>query len=165
MARSRRAMTVFSYLVSLTALALALGYLDAVSRFYLRGTLEIAQEGGDFARAAVEHMPARVVALEQTRHAALVLVILAVAVTAGRNLLQQLGTFCFTLGAWGALRYAALRSLVNWPTSLVDSDAILLLPRVVYAPVWMAIVTSLALAAIGVTLIRAGALALRRGRK
>lgn len=165
MASPRRTMTVFGYLIALTALALALGYLDAVSRFYLRGTMEIAQEGGDFARAAVEGMPDRVLALEQTRHAALVLVVVAVAVIAGRNGLQQGGTFCFTLGAWGVLRYAALRGIVNWPTTLLDADAVLLLPRTVYAPVWMAIVVGLALAATGVALIRAGALALRRERR
>lgn len=165
MASPRRTMTVFSYLIALTALALALGYLDAVSRFYLRGTLEVAQEGGDFARAAVERMPDRVVALEQTRHAALVLTIIAVAVIAGRNGLQRGGTFCFALGAWGVLRYAALRGIVNWPTTLLDADAVLLLPRMVYAPVWMAIVVGLALAAAGVALIRAGALALRRERR
>lgn len=165
MASSRRAMTVFGYLIALTALALALGYLDAVSRFYLCGTLEIAQESGDFAGAVVEALPDRVVALEQTRHAALVLVIVAVAVIAGRNGVQQAGTFCFALGAWGVLRYAALRSIVNWPNTLADTDAVLLLPRTVYAPLWMIIVIALGLASIGVALIRAGALALRRERR
>jgi len=46
-----------------------------------------------------------------------------------------------------------------------DADAVLLLPRAVYAPVWMAMAVGLALAAIGVALIRAGALALRRERR
>ena len=162
MASSRRGMTVLSYLIALTALCVALGYVDAVATFYVRGTLEVAQEGGDFARASVEAMPARTVALEQTRQAATVLVLITVAVVAGRNALQQWGTFAFTLGSWQVLRYAAIRTITNWPESLSSTDALVLTPRPLYAPVWMALAGGLALAALGVTLVRAGALALRR---
>ncbi|MGD9497028.1 MAG: hypothetical protein AB7Y46_12090 [Armatimonadota bacterium] len=165
MASSRRGMTVLGYLIALTALSICLGYVDAVASFSVRGTLEVAQEGANFARVMGEAMPARTVALEQTRQAASVLLLAAVAFVAGRNGLQQWGTFIFTLGAWTVLRYAAIRTITNWPESLASTDLITLLPRPAYVPVWMALVAGLALSGLGVALIRAGALVLRRERR
>ncbi len=160
-------MTVLRYLTALLALCVALGYLDAVTTFALRGTLEVGPEGvdlprGDLARAAVEAMPARLIALEQTRQAATVLLLITVAFVAGRNALQQWGTFFFALGGWTVFRYVAIRTITDWPASLTSADAIVVLPRPVYAPVWLPVVVALGLMALGVALIRAGALALRR---
>jgi hypothetical protein len=92
----------------------------------------------------------------------MVLVLITVAVVAGRNLQQQFGTAFYALGGWIVLRYAAIRTITDWPASLTDVDTLLYLPEAVYAPVWMPIVIGLGVAAIGVTLIRAGALAMRR---
>ena len=80
MARRARGMTVLSYLISLTALCIALGYVDAVATFYVRGMLRVSQEGGGFAQAVTEAMPPRIIALEQTRQASILLVLVAVAV-------------------------------------------------------------------------------------
>jgi hypothetical protein len=154
-------MTVLSYLLALAALCIAVGYVDAVTTFYVRGMLQVAQEGGGFAQAVTEAMPPRIVALEQTRQAATVLVLVTVAVVAGRNLQQQFGTALYVLGGWVVFRYAAIRTITDWPSSLTDVDTVLYLPEAVYAPVWMPIVIGLGVCAIGVTLIRAGALAMR----
>ena len=162
MARRARGMTVLSYLISLTALCIALGYVDAVATFYVRGMLRVSQEGGGFAQAVTEAMPPRIIALEQTRQASILLVLVAVAVVAGRNLHQQFGTALFGLGGWIIFRYAAIRTITDWPTSLTDVDTVLYLPEAVYAPLWMPIVIALGLSAVGVTLVRAGALALKR---
>ncbi|MGI5819587.1 MAG: hypothetical protein ACOX9R_16000 [Armatimonadota bacterium] len=162
MARRTRGMTVLSYLLSLAALCIAVGYVDAVATFYVRGMLQVAQEGGGFAQAVTEAMPPRIVALEQTRQAATVLVLVAVAIVAGRNLQQQFGTAFYALGGWIVFRYAAIRTITDWPGTLTDVDTVLYLPHAVYAPVWMPLVVGLGAAAIGVTLVRGGALALRR---
>ncbi len=162
MARRTRGMTVFSYILALTALCLAMGYIDAVATFYVRGMLHVSQEGGAFARAVTEAMPPRIVALEQTRQAAVILVLLTVSIIAGRNLLQQVGTFVFALGSWTVCRYIAIRTITDWPGALTDVDTVLYLPHAVYAPVWMPIVIGLALATVGVLVIRAGALAMRK---
>jgi hypothetical protein len=162
MARKVRGMTVLSYLIAIAALCIAIGYVDAVATFYVRGMLEVSQEGGNFAQAVTEAMPPRIVALEQTRQAATVLVLVAMAIVAGRNLQQQFGTAFYALGGWIVLRYAAIRTITDWPAGLADIDTVLYLPHAVYAPVWMPIVIGLGVAAIGVTLIRAGALALRK---
>jgi len=155
-------MTVLSYLIALTALCIAIGYVDAVATFYVRGMLQVAQEGGGFAQAVTEAMPPRIVALEQTRQAATVLVLVTVAIVAGRNLHQQFGTAFFALGGWTVCRYIAMRTITDWPGALTDVDTVLYLPHAVYAPVWMPIVIALGVMAIGATLVRAGALALKR---
>jgi len=155
-------MTVLSFLIAIAALCIAVGYIDAVATFYVRGMLQVSQEGGGFAQAVTEAMPPRIVALEQTRQAATALVLIAVAIVAGRNLQQQFGTAFYALGGWIVFRYAAIRTITDWPGALTDVDTVLYLPHAVYAPVWMPIVIALGIAAIGVTLIRAGALALRK---
>lgn len=155
-------MTVLSYLIAVAALCIAVGYIDAVATFYVRGMLQVAQEGGGFAQAVTEAMPPRIVALEQTRQAATALVLIALAVVAGRNLQQQFGTAFYALGGWIVFRYVAIRTITDWPTAMTDTDTVLYLPHAVYAPVWMPIVIGLGTAAIGVTLIRGGALALKK---
>ncbi|MGC9318464.1 MAG: hypothetical protein ACP5KN_10600 [Armatimonadota bacterium] len=164
MAGRRRGMTVLSYLTALAALCIAVGYLDAVTSFYLHGMLRAGHEGATYARASAEDMSARVRVLEQTRQAAVVLVLLTVGIVAGRNGLQQAGTVIFALGAWGLMRYAAIRTITDWPGSLSDADVLLYLPQEVCAPVWMVLIAALGLCAAGVALIRAGAVAMRRAR-
>ncbi len=141
-------MTVLSYLIAIAALCIAIGYVDAVATFYVRGMLQVSQEGGNFAQAVTEAMPPRIVALEQTRQAATVLVLVAMAIVAGRNLQQQFGTVFYALGGWLVLRYAAIRTITDWPAALTDIDTVLYLPHAVYAPVWMPIVIGLGVAAI-----------------
>lgn len=153
---------MLSYLIAITALCIAAGYLDAVTTFYVRGMLQVAQEGGAFSQAVTEAMPPRIVALEQTRQAAMLLVMVTVGIVAGRHLLQQVGTVLFASGGWIVMRYAAIRTITDWPASLTDTDTVLYLPHAVYAPVWMPLVIALGVAAVGATLVRAGALAMRR---
>ncbi|MEA3401915.1 MAG: hypothetical protein U9R79_11830 [Armatimonadota bacterium] len=164
MAGRPRGMTVLSYLTALTALCIAMGYLDAVTSFYLHGMLQVAHEGGKYARGSVEDMSPRVRVLEQTRQAAVVLVLLTIGIVAGRNGLQQAGTFVFALGGWGLMRYAAIRTITDWPGSLSDADVVLYLPRAIHAPVWMVMIVALGLSVLGVALIRGGAVAMRRAR-
>lgn len=162
MARRARGMTVFSYLIALTALCIAVGYIDALSSFYVRGMMQVAQEGGGFAKAVAEEMPPRIVSLELTRQAAFVLVLLTVGIVAGRNGFQRAGTFIFALGGWMVFRYVSIRTITDWPTSLADLDAVIFLPEPLYAPIWMTLILGLALGTIGVLLIRTGAAALKR---
>ncbi len=164
MATRPRSMTVLSYLIALTALCVAVGYADALATFYVRGMLQVSQEGGGFARAVVEAMPERIVGLEQTRQAATVLLLISVGFVAGRNAAQQVGTVLFALGGWEIFRYVAIRTITDWPTALGDADAVIFLPQPVYVPVWMPIVIALGSLAVGTSLIRYGALVLRRSR-
>lgn len=157
MAGRRRGMTVLSYLITLLALCIAMAYIDALASFYVRGMIQAGHEGAEFATGAVQEMPQRIISLELTRQAAFVLVLLTVAIVAGRNGLQQAGSFIFCVGAWIVLRYIAIRALTDWPASLVELDAVIFLPEPLYAPIWMTLILGLALGATGVLLIRSGA--------
>ncbi len=157
-------MTVLNYLTALSALCLATGYIDAVSSFYVRAMLQESIEAEEeiVAETIAEQMPPRIRTLEQTRQASLVLVLLIIGIIAGRNGLQQAGTFAFSLGGWIVFRYASIRAIIDWPGSLADLDAVILLPEPVHAPVWMLLLSAVALTTMGVLLIRTGALAMRR---
>ena len=164
MARRSRGMKVSYYLIALTALCVAVGYIDALASFYVRGMYQVTVEGGEFAQAVVQEMPPRIVSLELTRQAAFIVALLAAGVIAGRNNMQQVGTFTYSLGGWIIFRYVSIRTLTDWPASLSDLDAVLFLPEPVYAPVWMALIIAGALTTSGVLLIRAGAVAMRRSK-
>lgn len=158
-------MTVLSYLIALTAMSLALGYIDSIATYYVRRMPAEPEAGVDLlALEPVEALSARELVLEQTRQLSIVLVIVTVGIIAGRNGLQQAGTIVFSVGAWTVLRYAALRTICDWPLSFSDVDAVLYMPEAVHSPVWLVIVVALALAATGVVLVRAGALVERRRR-
>jgi hypothetical protein len=55
------------------------------------------------------------------------------------------GVLRHALGGWIVFRYAAIRTITDWPSALTDVDTVLYLPEAVYAPVWMPITISLAM--------------------
>lgn len=152
----RRGMTVRGYLTVLTAFGVAMGYMEAVIVYYLRRLLGLVPLPEAIDPAMVAHVDPRVISVEQTREVATIIILASLAVIAGRNNWQRLGTFLFAFGVWDIFYYVGLKALLDWPGSLTSPDLLFLIPRPWYAPVWLPIIISLGLIAAGVACIRAG---------
>jgi hypothetical protein len=155
--RPRRGMTVLSYLVVLTAFGIAMGYLEAVVVVYIREIMGIVPTPEQLDPEAMRQVPKWLIPIEQTREAATMIMLASVAMLAGRNNWQRLGTFTFVFGVWDIFYYVGLKALIDWPASLHTLDCLFLIPQPWYSPVWVPVAASCGLIALGVLFMRLGA--------
>jgi hypothetical protein len=94
---------------------------------------------------------------EQTREAATLVMLAAVGVLAARGIRARIGAFLVVFGVWDLAYYAALYALLRWPPSLGTLDLLFLIPPHPWwhQPVWVPMVISLGLIALGIGLFRA----------
>jgi hypothetical protein len=159
--KGRRAFGAFppARYITIAAAAIALGQLDAVAAVYTREIGGAIPTSGSLTADVIEALPGWILAIEQTRQAAALLVVLAVAVLAGRTALEGIGAFLFGIGLWTVARYAGLKLMIEWPPSSAAQDVLTMIPRAVFAPVWAIVLGACAAVAVGVLCLRGG----RRG--
>ncbi|MEN6625786.1 MAG: hypothetical protein ABFD69_06105 [Candidatus Sumerlaeia bacterium] len=115
---------------------LSMGYFEAAAVLYLRGL---------YAHGFPEypHTPYSVCtqlhrAVELGREAMSILMLLSVAMLAGRRPLERFAFFICAFGVWDVFYYAFLYLAVGWPSSLATRDVLFLLPAPWVGPVWSA---------------------------
>lgn len=156
--RSRSAYGTFppARYITIAAAAIALGQLDAVAAVYTREIGGAIPTSGSLTADIIEALPGWILAIEQTRQVAAVLVLLSVAVLAGRTALERIGAFLFGLGLGTVGRYLGLKLMIEWPTSPAASDAWSMIPRAVFAPVWAILLGACVAVALGLLCLRGG---------
>ncbi|MBZ0266361.1 hypothetical protein K8I28_17020 [bacterium] len=123
-----------------TLFAITMGWFETAVVVYLR-TLYFP-EGFSF---PLKVIPGSVGMVELVREAASLLMILSVAVLAGRNRLERFGYFMFIFGVWDIIYYIGLKLSLNWPASLMTWDLLFLLPLPWIGPVLAPVLVSLGL--------------------
>jgi hypothetical protein len=134
----------------LAAFAVAMGHLEAVVVVYIRAILHLIPTPEDLTKVVVAKLPAWVFATERTREAATLVMLVCVALLAGRNAWERLGTFLVAFGIWDLTYYASLKVMLDWPRSLETLDLLFLIPKQWYAPVWIPMAASGGMIAVGV---------------
>ncbi len=149
-------------LIPLFVFAVAMGWLEAVVVVYIRGLLGIAH-------AAI--MPPQeevlrgfvalpwLLATEQSREVATILILASAAWMAGRRLRSRLGSFLVVFGVWDIVYYVGLYVMVRWPPSLMAIDVLFLIPPGPWwsQPVWVPIAISALMIAAGLWMLRRNA--------
>lgn len=79
---------------------------------------------------------------ETAREAATILMLVAVAVLAGRDFWHGVAAFFVAFTVWDLTYYLGLRVLTGWPASLADTDVFFLIPVPWLGPVATAVVAS-----------------------
>lgn len=142
MASKRQGRLDYNFLVTLTAFGVAMGYLEAVVVVYIREILGIVPTPAQLTPEVLAQVPDWVIGTEQTREAATIVMLVALALLVGRTRAQKLATFLFAFGVWDISYYIGLKALINWPASLTTRDCLFLIPQPWYAPVWVPVVIS-----------------------
>lgn len=137
--------------------ASAMGWLEGVVVVYIRGLLGAAH-------GPETPLPAEVVArfdqipwllaTEQSREAATLIILAAVAWLSARSARGRWGAFLFIFGVWDIVYYVALYAMLRWPPHLTTMDVLFLLPpgHWWYQPVWLPALLSCVMIAIGFVL-------------
>lgn len=142
-----------SLLAWLTAWSLAFGVVEGAVVVYLR---RIFYPGAapDASLFPLREMASSLVLTEVAREAATLLMLLGVAMLAGRRPLRRFAAFAFCFGAWDLAFYAMLRVAIGWPAGLLEWDVLFLIPAPWTSPVLAPVLVSLALVA-GASLVLA----------
>lgn len=124
----------------LTLIAVAMGFLESAVVVYLR--LLYYPEGFRF---PIVIIPEHVAVVELVRELTTMLIILGVAVLAGRDRHDRFFVFGFVFGVWDLVYYLGLWHFLGWPNSLTTWDVLFLIPVPWLGPVIYPIVIALLL--------------------
>lgn len=90
--------------------------------------------------------------IETSREAATIIMLISVAIIAGKNRKQRIGAFLISFACWDISYYVFLKIFVNWPASLMTKDVYFLIPVTWIGPVITPLIISTALLIIGAKL-------------
>lgn len=117
-------------LIWLTIFAVSMGYFEAAVVVYIREILY--PEGFNFPlQPIVKHLATT----EIFRELFSLLMLLSVAVIAGKNKMERFASFMLSFAVWDIFYYVFLKLLLNWPESLFTMDVLFLIPMVWIGPV------------------------------
>lgn len=117
-------------LALVAAFAVAMANVEAAVVAYLREVYGIEDLVRDLPREFD-----RLVAIELSREAATLVMLLTIGLLAGRRLQDGIGYFVFAFGVWDIAYYGWLALFEGWPTSPLDWDVLFLLPLPWWGPV------------------------------
>ena len=132
--------------------AVALALVEATVVYYLRKLFAL-----EFAAVFTERsfrFPSDYLVYERSREAATMVMLVAVALLAGRTPWQVFAYWLFAFGAWDILYYAWLWVLLGWPGSLGTRDLLFLMPDAWWAPVWLPVSISAGFIVVAVLILR-----------
>jgi hypothetical protein len=136
----------------LVTYAVAMAYVESAVVVYLRAIYY--PQGFTFPLAP---LPPGMAAIEIGREAATVVMLLGVAMLAGRERWERFLAFCVSFGVWDLFYYVWLWLLIGWPPSLLTWDVLFLIPVPWIGPVLALVIVSVLLVVGGLLLWRKGA--------
>jgi hypothetical protein len=139
-------------LVVVAVFAVAFAAIEAMVVYYLRKlfTIEFAAQ---FTQTRF-HFPKHYLIDEQSREAATMVILVTVALLAGRTWWQAFAYWLASFGIWDIAYYGWLYVLLRWPSSLRTKDLLFLIPSEWWAPVWQPMAVSAAMIAVAVLLLK-----------
>lgn len=102
----------------------------------------------------LHEIPARLISIEIGREAATLIMILTVAVLAGRSVWERFLHFALIFGVWDIFYYFWLWVFIGWPPSLFTWDVLFLIPVPWLGPVIAPVIVSLCLVGASLWLLR-----------
>src|SRR4029078_133153 len=133
----RRMMPSERRVVWLTIFAVAMAYVESAVVVYLRAIYY--PHGFPFPLVPTS---AGMIAIEMGREIATLIMLLGVAVLAGKDRSDRLLVFCVTFGIWDVFYYVWLWFFLRWPPSLLTWDILFLIPVPWIGPVLAPVIVS-----------------------
>lgn len=128
-------------LIWICIFGVSMGYFEASVVVYLRGLYY--PNGFAFPLAPLESFNKLHLAVEVGREVMSIVMLLSVAMLAGRRALERFILFICAFGVWDIVYYIVLYLSLGWPQSLATWDVLFLLPIPWIGPVWSAAVLAL----------------------
>ena len=132
-------------LLVIAVFGIAFGFVEAAVVVYLRiatGLWPVPQVNSSAA------LPENLVRIECFREAATIVMLGGIAWLAGQNFKARIAAFLWTFAFWDFFYYVWLRLTISWPSSLLSSDILFLIPAPWIAQVWFPLLVSSLTAAV-----------------
>jgi hypothetical protein len=117
----------------------AFGFVEAAVVIYLRAAAGLS-DGRQV--QPLTAFPAALLRIECFREAATMIMLGGIAMLAGQRTKERVAVFLWTFALWDFSYYVWLRLAIGWPTSLIDSDVLFLIPAPWVAQVWFPMLVS-----------------------
>jgi hypothetical protein len=117
----------------------AFGFVEAAVVVYLRAACGLLPGRQTVTLA---NFPAYLLRIEYYREAATIIMLSAIAALVGRSIKDKVFAFFWTFALWDISFYLWLRISIGWPSSLITSDLLFLIPGPWTAQVWFPVLIS-----------------------
>ena len=132
--------TLRQKLITITAFAIAMGFLESAVVVYMR---EILYPGGfEFPLSPI---PVNLAVTELLREVATMVMLVTIGIIAARRFSTGFAWFMYCFGIWDIFYYVFLKLLVGWPQSLMTWDVLFLIPTTWTGPVLSPVLVSMTL--------------------
>jgi hypothetical protein len=121
-------------LLLLAIFGLAMAHFEGVVVVYLRKALGMIDSESN--KESVNKFPKKYLYIEMTREAATIIMLVAIALLSGSDLLEWIVYFLWTFAFWDLFYYLSLYILIKWHPKLTTIDVLFLIPVPWIAPVW-----------------------------
>jgi hypothetical protein len=128
---------MFAKLILLAIFGIGMAHFEGVVVVYLRKALGMLDSESN--KESLDKIPARFMAIEMTREAATIIMLLVIAYISGNTWVEKGIFFLWTFAFWDLFYYASLYILIKWPPKLTTIDVLFLIPKPWIAPVWFPI--------------------------
>ena len=132
-------------LLAAALFGMAFGFVEAAVVVYLRVATGLWP--GPQANALVT-FPESLLRIESFREVATMIMLGGIALLAGQSIKARVVAFLWTFAVWDIFYYVWLRLTIGWPTSLMSSDVLFLIPAPWVAQVWFPLLVSSLTAAV-----------------
>jgi len=153
--RRRGFQLVSRQMLTLTAFALAFGFVEGAVVVYLRAAAGLlpgynASSLADVQRLSIAYrqaqslhqFPQALLRIELMREAATMVMLVSVAMLAASRMRERWAYFLWGFAVWDIAYYAGLWATVRWPASLTELDVLFLIPVPWIAQVWYPLLVS-----------------------
>lgn len=131
-------MSLRNKLITITAFAIAMGFLESAVVVYMR---EILYPGGfEFPLAPI---PVHLALTELLREVATLIMLVTIGIIAAKRFSTGLAWFIYCFAIWDIFYYVFLKLLLGWPESVMTWDVLFLIPTTWTGPVLSPVLVSL----------------------
>ena len=132
-----------------TSFTIAMAYLESAIVIYLR---ELYYPNGF--TFPLKLIPDKILLIELGREFATIIMLLTVAIIAGKVFAERVCYFLFSFGVWDIFYYLWLKVFINWPDSLFTDDLLFLIPVPWISPVLAPVLVSIVFIAFSVSTLK-----------
>lgn len=153
--RRRNLQLAWRQTLTISAFALAFGFVEAAVVVYLRAAVGLlpGYNGGTLAAVrrlsvtyqqaqAISRFPESLLTIEVMRESATLVMLVCVAMLAASRTRERCASFLWAFAMWDIAYYAGLWATVRWPSSLKELDVLFLIPVPWVAQVWYPLLVS-----------------------
>jgi hypothetical protein len=130
-------------LVATAIFGIAFGFVEAAVVVYLRTILGFIPVSSDQLVQVTNVLPQNLFAVEFVREIATIVMLGSIGALVGRGFKERFAIFLWAFAFWDIFYYIWLLYLVKWPSSLMTSDVLFLVPVPWLSQVWFPILVSL----------------------